>query len=198
MQEPKTVLTTGEVAKLCNVAPRTVSKWFDSGHLRGYRIPGSKDRRIPLDQLVRFMRAHGIPLNGLDVSRSRILVLDGDVEFSGTLRRALIAAGDFEVETAESALEAGAVASEFKPRVIVVDVSLPDINPASLVRFVQSHPDLGGTAIIAVARGLNEGQGVTLVQRGFAAWLAKPFDLSALLQIVQHFTASDPAHSVAN
>src|SRR4051812_28109101 len=40
----KDVLTTGEVAKICNVAPRTVSKWFDSGALHGYRIPGSKDR----------------------------------------------------------------------------------------------------------------------------------------------------------
>ena len=37
----KEVLTTGEVAKICNVAPRTVSKWFDSGSLKGYRIPGS-------------------------------------------------------------------------------------------------------------------------------------------------------------
>ena len=31
----KDVLTTGEVAKICNVAPRTVSKWFDSGALHG-------------------------------------------------------------------------------------------------------------------------------------------------------------------
>ena len=42
----KEVLTTGEVARICRVAPRTVSKWFDTGKLRGYRIPGSRDRRI--------------------------------------------------------------------------------------------------------------------------------------------------------
>src|ERR1700761_2602404 len=59
----KDVLTTGEVAKICNVAPRTVSKWVDSGALHGYRIPGSKDRRIPLNQLIRFMKQHGMPLN---------------------------------------------------------------------------------------------------------------------------------------
>ena len=29
----KDVLTTGEVAKICNVAARTVSKWFDSGQI---------------------------------------------------------------------------------------------------------------------------------------------------------------------
>ena len=43
----KKVFTTGQVAKICQVAPRTVSKWFDSGRLKGYRIPGSQDRRIP-------------------------------------------------------------------------------------------------------------------------------------------------------
>ena len=49
--EMKKVFTTGQVAKICKVAPRTVSKWFDSGRLRGYRIPGSQDRRIPREHL---------------------------------------------------------------------------------------------------------------------------------------------------
>lgn len=37
------VYTTGEVARICQVAPRTVSKWFDTGRLKGYRIAGSPD-----------------------------------------------------------------------------------------------------------------------------------------------------------
>jgi excisionase family DNA binding protein len=58
----KQIFTTGDAAKILRVAPRTVSKWFDSGKLRGYRVPGSQDRRIPRDQLVRFMKDHGIPV----------------------------------------------------------------------------------------------------------------------------------------
>src|SRR5947199_7093143 len=72
----KDVLTTGEVAKICNVAPRTVSKWFDSGALHGYRIPGSKDRRIPLTQLIRFMKQHGNPPNGLMTGQTRGMIVD--------------------------------------------------------------------------------------------------------------------------
>ena len=56
----KKVFTTGQVAKICKVAPRTVSKWFDSGRLRGYRIPGSQDRRIPREHLIKFLKEHGI------------------------------------------------------------------------------------------------------------------------------------------
>jgi excisionase family DNA binding protein len=56
------VFTTGQVAKICKVAPRTVSKWFDSGRLKGYRIPGSQDRRIPREYLIKFLKEHGMPL----------------------------------------------------------------------------------------------------------------------------------------
>ena len=52
----RTIFTTGQVAKICKVAPRTVSKWFDSGRLRGYRIPGSQDRRIPREHLAKTRR----------------------------------------------------------------------------------------------------------------------------------------------
>src|SRR5512137_1885636 len=107
MSKRKDVLTTGQVASICNVAPRTVSKWFDSGQLRGYRIPGSKDRRIPLAQLVRFMRDHGIPFNGLETGRPRVVVVDTDEPFARLVAEALSREGRFEVRTAASAFEAG-------------------------------------------------------------------------------------------
>jgi len=85
----KEVLTTGEVAKICNVAPRTVSKWFDSGSLKGYRIPGSRDRRIPATELIKFMKAHGIPLENISSGRTRVLIVDGDKDVVDTLQRIL-------------------------------------------------------------------------------------------------------------
>ena len=56
------VYTTGQAAKLLQVAPRTVGKWFDSGRLKGYVIPGSQDRRIPQDSLIKFLEDHGMPI----------------------------------------------------------------------------------------------------------------------------------------
>lgn len=52
--------TTGQCARIAGVAPRTVSKWFDSGVLKGYRFPDSQDRRVPAGELVRFMLAQGM------------------------------------------------------------------------------------------------------------------------------------------
>ena len=62
----KDVLTTGEVAKICNVSLRTVIKWFDKGYLKGYIIPGTKDRRIPRSELVDFMKANKMPIRPLE------------------------------------------------------------------------------------------------------------------------------------
>ena len=56
------VYTTGQVAKICQVNSRTVAKWFDAGHLKGYRLLGSQDRRFPREHLIEFMKRHGMPL----------------------------------------------------------------------------------------------------------------------------------------
>lgn len=54
------VYTTGRIATICKVAPRTVSKWIDSERLPGYRIPGSNDRRVLGSTLRQFMMSSGM------------------------------------------------------------------------------------------------------------------------------------------
>lgn len=61
----KDIYTTGQVARLCKVAPRTVSKWLDSGLMQGYRIPGSNDRRVTRSKLVDFLVKNNMPMGGL-------------------------------------------------------------------------------------------------------------------------------------
>ena len=111
----KDVLTTGEVAKICNVAPRTVSKWFDSGALHGYRIPGSKDRRIPLNQLIRFMKQHGMPLNGLMTGCTRVLIVDDEQDIVEVLEKILEDEAKYEVEVAHGGFAAGVDRREVPP-----------------------------------------------------------------------------------
>ncbi|MCK5271926.1 MAG: response regulator [Sedimentisphaerales bacterium] len=184
MEKKKDVLTTGQVAKICNVAPRTVSKWFDSGQLRGYRIPGSKDRRIPLSQLVRFMRAHGIPLNGLDGGTMRVLLVDNEEERNNLIKEALEKDGRYEVRTAECGFDAGLIAEQFHPHVIFMDIMLEDINPQRICHIIRENTELQNTRIIAITSSLTEGEGQALLQQGFDEYLCKPFDIQQLIQCV--------------
>ncbi len=185
MTSRKTVLTTGDVARICNVAPRTVSKWFDTGQLRGYRIPGSKDRRIPLDQLVRFMRLHSMPLDGIENGRMRILILDGDEAFAASLKDVLLRTDGFEVATATNALEAGAAATDLKPQVVLVDVDMGDLTPKVMCRFARSLPPDHRPCLIGTARLMDEARGQELLQDGFQAFVAKPFDVRSLMRLIE-------------
>jgi len=194
----KNVLTTGDVARICNVAPRTVSKWFDTGQLRGYRIPGSKDRRIPLDQLLRFMRAHGMPLEGLENGKIRMLILDGDEGFALSLKDILVRTDTFDIATAGSALEAGAAAAQLKPQVVLVDVDLADISPRGICRFARGLPQSDCPTLIGTARQLSEPRGQALLQEGFQAFLPKPFDARTLIRLVEQFLPSHAADPTSN
>ena len=74
----KRIFTTGEAALICKVSQQTIIRCFDSGRLTGFRVPGSKFRRIPREELIRFMRANNIPLDTIEGQTRRVLVVDDD------------------------------------------------------------------------------------------------------------------------
>lgn len=184
----KDVLTTGEVAKICQVAPRTVSKWFDSGHLKGYRIPGSKDRRIPVSELVRFMRAHNIPLDGLSTGQTRVLIVDDDAEVVDTLRKVLSEQTNYEVHTADTAFAAGLICERARPHVLLMDIHLGGEDASAVAKLVRSSESLSLTRIIAMSGKLTDGQAASVRAQGFDGFLKKPFVIRQLVESIEKAT----------
>ncbi len=185
----KDVLTTGEVAKICSVAPRTVSKWFDSGALTGYRIPGSKDRRIPLNQLIKFMKHHGMPLNGLMTGCTRVLIVDGEKDVVEVLEKILEDEAKYEVEVARSGFAAGAIAEKFKPHVIFLDMHLGDVDGRAVAKHVKANPELQLTKVIAVSGTMTDEELKALTTAGFDGYLRKPFQVRQVIERVEDATA---------
>ena len=184
----KDVLTTGEVAKICNVAPRTVSKWFDSGALRGYRIPGSKDRRIPLNGLIRFMKEHDIPLGGLKTGATRVLLVNDDPDFNEVLEKILEDEARYEVEVVPGAFAAGLAAARFRPHVVLVDLHLPGVDAKAVVDHVRNSAELQLTKLVAMSDQLDDAAGERLTRQGFEAFLRKPFHVRRVIEVVERAT----------
>lgn len=184
----KDVLTTGEVAKVCNVAPRTVSKWFDSGQLKGYRIPGSKDRRIPVSQLVKFMKSHGIPLDGLQTGQIRVLLVDDDEDVLGTLKRLLDDETEYEVRIAPDAFAAGVECGQFKPHVLLIDLHVSGGDARKVADLIHENPDLQLTKVIAMSGKLTDGQASQLRRQGFDGFLKKPFQFRQVVDSIEQAT----------
>lgn len=185
----KDVLTTGEVAKICNVAPRTVSKWFDSGALHGYRIPGSKDRRIPLTQLIRFMKQHGMPLNGLMTGQTRVMIVDEEADIVEVLEKILEDEAKYDVEVARSGFDAGVIAEKFRPHVILLDLHLKGIDAPLVAKHVKSNPDLQLTKVIAMSGTITEDAAKGLTPQGFDGFLRKPFHVRQVIEAIEDATA---------
>jgi len=184
----KEVMTTGEVARLCGVAPRTVSKWFDNGQLRGFKIPGSRERRIPRESLVRFMRAYGIPLQGLDGAVTRVLMVTCDYEPADALRVALQHGFGYEVQVATGIFEAGLLARQTRPHVILLDCTLPGLNPREMRLALRGDPELVATRVVAVEPQLSEDRVRERLGEGFDACLAKPLGLAMTVRVIEEAT----------
>jgi excisionase family DNA binding protein len=189
MAKGKNVLTTGDVAKICNVAPRTVSKWFDTGQLKGYRIPGSKDRRIPLNELIRFMKAHNMPTTGLPVGKIRVLIVDSNEEASLALAEALKTKAGYEVQTVQSNFETGATVQKFVPHVLLVNLLAEDIDAASICKSVRADEDLQTIKVIALTNYLNDSERVALLKKGFDGYISDFSDITIVINKIEEATA---------
>ncbi len=177
----KSVYTTGEVADICKLSQQTVIRCFDSGRLHGYRVPGSKFRRIPRDALIQFMKEHNIPLDQFEMGKIRVLVVDDDPAIVEMLVELLERDGRFEVETAATGFDAGMQTRSFHPDVIVLDYMLPDINGNAVCRSIRSDPSLADVRIIIVSGVVEREHVDKLREDGADDFIQKPFSIEQLV-----------------
>jgi len=175
------VFTTGEVAEICKLSQQTVIRCFDSGRLRGYRVPGSRFRRIPRDALIQFMKEHNIPLDQFETGKTRVLVVDDDPAIVEMLVELLERDGRFEVQTAATGFDAGLRTREFRPDAIVLDYMLPDINGNAVCRSIRSDESLQDVKIIIVSGVIEREHVEKLLEDGADDFIQKPFSIEQLV-----------------
>ena len=181
----KNVYTTGDVANICNVTIKTVIKWFDSGKLKGYRIPGSRDRRIPHDNLVEFMKESGIPLKQLDQGvRKRILIADDEEGILYVLKKMLGDVGILDIATASSGLETGMKLESFMPHLLILDHLLGDTTSVEVLRNIKTKPQLTDLIIIIMSGYVTDDEVEEMKKEGILGFIRKPFDLDEVKAMV--------------
>ena len=177
----KTVFTTGEAAKICKVSQQTIIRCFDNGQLKGFRVPGSKFRRIPRDQLFMFMRDNGIPTDALETGKRKVLVVDDDPDLVELIVAVLEDDGRFEIRVANNGFEAGMMVKEYRPDLIVLDVMLPDINGKEVCIRVRNDSTLENVRIICISGTVERDKIRELKEAGADDFLQKPFETNVLI-----------------
>ena len=178
----KQVLTTGEAAELCRVSQQTIIRCFDSGRLTGFRVPGSRFRRIPRSELIRFMRVNNIPVDLLDHNRVRVLVVDDDPSIVRIIEEMLGREERFEIRTVATGYDAGMVTREFRPNIVLLDYMLPDVNGNIVCERIKSDSELSDTKIIIISGVVRQAEIDCLLESGADAFIPKPFQVEDLIE----------------
>ena len=177
----KKVFTTGEAAEICKISQQTIIRCFDSGRLRGFRVPGSRFRRIPREELMRFMRENNIPIDALAGGKHRILIVDDDEQIVELFVDVLARDDRFDVRTAGTGYDAGVMTEQFKPDLMILDYMLPDVNGNVVCKTVRQNPVLSGMKIIIVSGVVDEEEVQDLLLAGADEFVKKPFNIEQLL-----------------
>ena len=177
----KTVFTTGEAAKICKVSQQTIIRCFDNGQLKGFRVPGSRFRRIPREMLYKFMKDNGIPTDALESGRRKVLLVDDDTELVEIMTKFLEEDGRFEVKIATTGFDAGMLVKEYRPDIIVLDVMLPDINGKEVCQRVRADSTMEDVRILCISGMIEEDKIQDLRLAGADDFMSKPFDAEQLI-----------------
>jgi len=176
----KDLFTTGEAAEVCRVSQQTIIRCFDAGRLEGFRVPGSRFRRIPRQSLVKFMKDNKIPLDTIESGKRKVLVVDDDAEIVELIVDVLDRDGRFDTETASSGYEAGIATERFRPELILLDYMLPDVNGNIVCQAIRGNPEFESIKIIIVSGVVKRDEIAQLIKSGAEDFIRKPFDVTEL------------------
>lgn len=180
MGNMKELFTTGEAAEICRISQQTIIRCFDSGRLEGFRVPGSKFRRIPRISLIKFMKDNRIPLDGIESGKKKVLIVDDDAEIIELLADVLVRDGRFELKTAASGYEAGISTQQFRPDLILLDYMLPDINGNVVCQIIRKNPEFENIKIIIISGVVKQDEIDQLLKSGAEDFIKKPFNIVEL------------------
>jgi excisionase family DNA binding protein len=140
--DTKQVFTTGEAAELCNVSQQTIIRCFDQGRLDGFRVPGSRFRRIPRESLLKFMQDNDIPTAALQAECCNVLVIGDDPTLIEPLRSA-INDRKVSIHPACTAWDAGSVFAHCAPELVLQFTELPGLSFDATESLIESSNNPG-------------------------------------------------------
>lgn len=176
------ILTVFQASKYCNVSPKTIINWIESGHIKAFKTVGGH-RRIKKSDLEDFMRNQGIPIPEEEIKeeRKRLLIVDDDPIIVETIVQALEEDEyNYEVISASDGFEAGLQINHFKPHLMILDIMMPDIKGYEVCKKIKSNKETRDIKIIVLSAYLDEEKFKKMKEFGADLCFSKPLPLPQL------------------
>ncbi|MET3999702.1 response regulator [Marinobacterium sp. MBR-109] len=178
-------LTTGDIAKMCDVNLRTVIRWIDRGALKGFKLPGRGNNRVRVEDFVSFLQEHDMPLPAelAGENNRRVLIIDDEAAVARSIARILRSAG-YETEAAMDGFQGGSMLVKFQPALVTLDLRMPGISGYDVLKFIRSTPETAHIKVVVLS-ALDQQALQRALDEGADAVLSKPFDNQALTDVVE-------------
>ena len=151
-----TPLTTGQVARHCQVSQATIINWIKEGKLKAYTTPGGHYRVLPPD-LVSFLDTYHMPVDTALRAQARPReLLVSDSPHTARLAQTLQANRRLELVEAGDDYEAGAQVARFRPTVVVLNMASTRLDCLALCRRLRTSPEGREIRVLAVGRPADE------------------------------------------
>jgi excisionase family DNA binding protein len=173
------LLTTGEVARYCDVSTNAVKKWIRNGRLRAFRTPGGHFR-VESEDFREFLIRHRMPVypEFFEHAPRRVLLADDDPQVREMLAEVLKTVGvELEVEQAEDGYDALLKAGHSKPHLLILDLRMPRMDGFEACRRVRSNPTTANTKILAISGFLDESARQEILRCGASDYMKKPVEI---------------------
>ena len=191
----KDLFSTGEAAAICGVSQQTIIRCFDRGELEGFRIPGSKTRRIPREALVRFVRRHQLMTDPLEKASRRVLIVDDDPHLARRLRTELETDKRFVVKNATNGFDAGVLTVQFSPDLILINVRVVAFDATTLRSGLRTLGKLRRSVMLLAGATLDEQERSMLGERAVDGMIRMPMEVERMAQRIARAT---PRWEVSN
>ena len=183
-------LTTGQAAKWCGVHFRTVLRWCERGVLPSHQLPGRGDRRIRVEEFLKFLKSNRMPVPAqLRGPAPRVLVVDDDPAAVKLISKSLHIAG-FELDQAADGFSAGAKLMTFAPDVMTLDLEMPGLRGEDVIRFIRGASEQPTVRILVIS-ALGQSELLHARKLGADDVLQKPVDYKLLQQKVADLAGFD-------
>lgn len=144
-------LTTGDIAKYCQVNFRTVIRWIERGLLKAHKLPGRGDNRVKPEDFVAFLQANDMPVpDELAVISKRILIVEDDPVIAKLIEKVLNKEG-YDTRIAPSGFHAGIEVSEFSPALVTLDLNIPGLGGLDVLKYMRNTPALSHIKVLVVS-----------------------------------------------
>ncbi|MDY6977392.1 MAG: response regulator [Pseudomonadota bacterium] len=180
-------LTSGEIASYCDVNLRTVIRWIESGKLKGFKLPGRGNNRILVEDFIEFLERHDMPIPDAlkGIASPSILIVDDEMPVAKSIQRVARRAG-FDSYIATGGFQAGIMLSQYEPKVMTLDLSMPGMDGYSVIEFTREQSKYKDLKIVVIS-ALDDISLERALEIGADATLQKPFSNHDLTNVLEQF-----------